>query len=85
MNALSRMEREAFEKGRRYGTKSSIESAVAALALGAADSGLCKNTVERMIAKSFKTFSSICEGRLTFDDVRKTLEEEYDIYIDFRR
>ena len=28
MNALSRMEREAFEKGKRYGIKTSIESAV---------------------------------------------------------
>lgn len=85
MNASSRMERKAFEKGRRYGTKSSIESAVAALALAAADSGLCRNTVKRLIDKSFDTFSSIDEGRLSFDDVRKTLEEEYDIYIDFRR
>lgn len=85
MNASSRMERKAFEKGRQYGIKSSIESAVAALALAAADSGLCHNTVERLIAKSFKTFSAIADGRLSFDDIRKTLEEEYDIYIDFRR
>lgn len=85
MNALSRMEREAFEKGKRYGIKSSIESAVASIALAAADSGLCKNTVERIITKSFKIFHSITEGRLTFDDVRKTLEEEYEIQIDFRR
>ena len=32
MNALSRMEREAFEKGKRYGIKSSIENAAAAVA-----------------------------------------------------
>lgn len=85
MKATSRLERDAFEKGKRYGIKSSIESAVASIALAAADSGLCHNTVERLIAKSFKTFSAIADGRLSFDDVRKTLEEEYEIQIDFRR
>lgn len=85
MNASSRLERAAFEKGKKVGIKSSIESAVAALALAAADSGLCHNTVERLIDKAFDTFSSIDEGRISFDDVRKTLEEEYNIHIDFRR
>ena len=82
MKSTSRLERDAFERGRKQGTKESIVCAISAIALATADSGLCKNTVERLIAKSFKTFSSICEGRLTFDDVRKTMWEEYQITLE---
>lgn len=83
MNALSRMEREAFEKGKRYGIKSSIESAVASLALAAADSGLCANTTRRIAEKTFRLFESIGEKRLSLQDVTKTLKEEYDFEIHF--
>lgn len=82
MKATSRFERDAFDRGEKQGIRKSIRCASSALALAAADSGLCKNTVERLIAKSYKTFDAICEGRLTFDDVQKTLWEEYQITLE---
>ena len=82
MKATSRLERDAFERGRKQGTKESIVCAVAAISLAMADSGLCRNTVEKMISRAFKTFQAITEKRLDFQDVLKTLKDDYDIMID---
>ena len=82
MKATSRIERDAFERGRKQGTKEAIVCAIAAVALAVADSGLCRNTVERIITKSFKTFHSITEGRLDFLDVLTTLKDDYEITIE---
>ena len=80
--ASTTQDRQAFARGEKQGIRKSIRCAASALALAAADAGLCKNTVERLIAKSYKTFDAICEGRLTFDDVQKTLWEEYQITLE---
>ena len=83
MNASSRMEREALEKGKKQGRKESIETAVSVMSLCLLDSGLCANTTRRIAEKTFRLFESIGEKRLSLQDVTKTLKEEYDFEIHF--